>query len=401
MREHRAKLSTLFLIVFIDLIGFGMVIPILPLYAEKYRPSPVLFGLLMASYSLAQFLFAPVLGRLSDRVGRRPILLLSLLGAALGYFTLGIERSLGMLFAARIIAGTAGANISTAQAVIADITGPEGRAKGMGIIGAAFGLGFILGPAFGGILVEVRPWLPGIAAASTSLVAFVMTLLFLPETLDPASRAQAEHAPFNFRRLVEAMSHRYLGLCLAMVFLVVFGFSNFEATFAQYFSHRFGLTARAISFLLVYFGIVSALVQGGLIGRLAKRFGEARLLATGTLIACAMLAMIPHGENLRVVAGLLAAMAFGVGISNPALSSLTSRLVDPDEVGGVMGIFQALSSLGRIFGPFCGQLAFGSLGPGWPMRLGSAVMVIAGLLAVVLAARLRAHRGPGGGRVFS
>jgi multidrug resistance protein len=389
VREHRAKLSTLFLIVLIDLVGFGMVIPILPLYAETYRPSPVVFGLLMASYSLMQFLFAPVLGRLSDRVGRRPILIVSLAGACVGYLMLGLAGSLSMLFVSRVIAGISGANISTAQAVIADITGPETRAKGMGIIGAAFGLGFILGPAFGGLLVGIRPWLPGVAASGTSLIALGMTLLLLPETLNPDSRDRAAHAPFNVRRLRDALAHPFLGLCLAVVFLLVLAFSAFEVTFAQFFSHRYALSPRGVSFLLVYIGVVGAIVQGGLIGMLVRRFGEPRLVTEGTVFVAAGLGALPYLGGLGLSGAILAVMAFGLGIANPSLSSLASRLVDPDEVGGVLGIFQSLSSLGRIAGPFTGQLAYGMIGPAWPMHLGAVIMLCAGLASFLLAYRLR------------
>ncbi len=192
LKEHRAKIGIVFLIVFIDLVGFGIVIPILPLYAEEYGPSPVIFGLLMASFSIMQFIFAPILGRLSDRIGRRPVLLVSLVGSAVGYVLFGIAGSMGMLFASRIIDGISGGNISTAQAVIADITGPEDRAKGMGIIGAAFGLGFILGPAIGALLVTVAPWMPGIAAAVASLIAFLAGSD--PSPGDPRHRGEARGA---------------------------------------------------------------------------------------------------------------------------------------------------------------------------------------------------------------
>ena len=216
LQEHRAKIGIVFLIVFIDLVGFGIVIPILPLYAEEYGPSPVIFGLLMASFSIMQFLAAPILGRLSDRIGRRPVLLVSLLGSAVGYVLFGIAGSLAMLFASRIIDGISGGNISTAQAVIADITAPEDRAKGMGIIGAAFGLGFILGPAIGALLVTIAPWLPGIGAAVASLIAFVLVLIRLPETLDTEARREARRHPLNLGSLVEALSHPRVGLCLVM-----------------------------------------------------------------------------------------------------------------------------------------------------------------------------------------
>lgn len=187
MTSHTAKLSTVFVIVFIDLIGFGIVIPILPIYAEAFGPSAVELGLLMASFSAMQFIFAPILGRLSDRVGRRPVLLVSMVGSAVGYVMFGFAGSMAMLFASRIIDGISGGNISTAHAVIADITSPEDRAKGMGLLGAAFGLGFILGPAISGLLLQFGTWLPGVAAAVASMIAFTMVLFFLPETLDPLS----------------------------------------------------------------------------------------------------------------------------------------------------------------------------------------------------------------------
>lgn len=398
MREHRAKLGTVFLIVFIDLVGFGMVIPLLPLYAERFRPDPWVFGLLMASYSLMQFLFAPILGRLSDRYGRRPVLLVSLMGASLGYAVFAVADSLPLLFFSRIVAGICGANISTAQAVIADITGPEQRAKGMGIIGAAFGLGFILGPAFGGLLVGLQPWLPGAGAALTSLAALAMTWFLLPETLAPESQDHAAHEPFSAARLVAALRHPQLGSCLVIVFLLVFAFSNFEVTFAQFFSHRFDLSPQRVSFLLVYLGLVGAVVQGGLIGPLVRRFGEAKLVTTGALLVAAGLGLLPEVPSLAVAGSVLALLALGMGISNPSLSSFASKAVDPDEVGGVMGIFQSLSSLGRIAGPFCGQIAYGDMGPSWPARIGAVMMLLAAGFALALAVRVGRAGATGGSR---
>ncbi len=391
MREHRAKLAVLFLIVFVDLIGFGMVIPLLPLYAETFAPSPVTLGFLMASFSAMQFLFAPILGRLSDRFGRRPILLLSLAGGIAGYLLLGFAASLPMLFAARIVAGIAGANISTAQAVIADITGPEGRARGMGIIGAAFGLGFILGPAFGGLLYDaLGPGAPGIGAAATTALAFALTWFLLPETLDPTRRDRATHEPFDLGRLQRALSHPCLGLVLLIYFAATTAFSGFEVTFAQYFSHRYALGAREVSYLLVGIGLVGVIVQGGLIGRLAKRFGESKLVASGLLITGVSFGFAPYAPSLALAAATLGAMAVGVGITNPSLSALASELADPDEVGGVLGIYQGLASLGRIVGPFAGELAYGEFGPRWPMRLASLMFLACAVTALLMVSRKRA-----------
>ena len=390
MREHRAKLGVLFLIVFVDLVGFGMVIPLLPLYAETFKPSPLALGFLMASFSAMQFIFAPVLGRLSDRFGRRPILLTSLAGGVAGYLLLGFAASLPMLFVSRIVAGIAGANISTAQAVIADITGPEGRARGMGVIGAAFGLGFILGPAFGGLLYEhFGPGAPGLGAAATSAVALVLTWFLLPETLDPNQRDRAAHEPFTIARLGRALTHPCLGLVLAIYFLTTAAFSGFEVTFAQFFSHKYAIGPKEVSYLLVGIGLVGAIVQGGLIGRLAGRFGETRLVAAGLVISGVCLGFVPYMPTLALSGVALGVMAIGVGITNPSLSALASELADPDEVGGILGIYQGLSSLGRIVGPFAGELAYG-VGPPWPLRLASLAFLACAVAALVLLARRRA-----------
>jgi multidrug resistance protein len=389
VREHRAKIGIVFLIVFIDLVGFGIVIPILPLYVEEYGPSPVVFGLLMASFSIMQFLFAPILGRLSDRVGRRPVLLVSLVGSAIGYVLFGIAGSLGMLFASRIIDGISGGNISTAQAVIADITGPEERAKGMGLIGAAFGLGFIFGPAIGALLVTVKPWLPGFAAAGASMVAFVLVLTMLPETLDPRAKNEARRHTFGLKSLAEALSHPVVGLCLLMVFATIFAFANFETTFAQFAKLRFGFSMSTIAWLFVYAGVLGAIVQGGLIGRLSRRFGEARLIAVGTFLSFLALGFLPYVPGQGPLLAVLAVLAFGQGIAHPSLSALTSKLVRADEVGGVMGVYQGMSSLARIVAPFWAEVVYGTLGFEWPFRTGSVFMGLACATAVLTLIRLR------------
>ncbi len=389
MKEHRAKIGIVFLIVFIDLVGFGIVIPILPLYAEEFRPSPVTFGLLMASFSIMQFVFSPILGRLSDRFGRRPVLLISLLGSAVGYVLFGVAGSLGMLFASRIIDGISGGNISTAQAVIADITGPEDRAKGMGLIGAAFGLGFILGPAIGGVLVSIAPWMPGAAAATASLIAFLLVLTRLPETLDPEARDEARLHPLNLQSLARALSLPLIGFCLVLVFLTIFAFANFETTFAQYAKLRFAFTTSTIAWLFAYAGLLGAVVQGGLVGRLSKRFGEGRLIVAGTLLSFLALGFLPSAPSLGPLLAILAVLALGQGIAHPSLSALTSKLVRPDEVGGVMGVYQSISSLARIVGPFWAEVVYGKLGSAWPFRTGSVFMLMACAVAVVMLSRLR------------
>jgi len=346
-------------------------------------------GLLMASFSVMQFLFSPILGRLSDRVGRRPVLLISLLGSAVGYVLFGIGGSLAILFASRIIDGISGGNISTAQAVIADITTEEDRARGMGLIGAAFGLGFIFGPAIGALLVQVGPWAPGAAAATTSLVAFFLVYFKLPETLDPRVGSAARRRPLNLASLVRALSHPMVGFCLVIVFCVIFAFSNFEVTFAQFAKLRFDLDMSKIALLFVYAGIMGAIVQGGLVGRLSKRFGEARLVVFGTLSSFVALGFLPYAGSLSGILIWLALLALGQGLASPSLSSLTSKLVDTDEVGGVMGVYQSFSSLGRILGPFWAEIAYGELGYEWPYRTGSLFMLVAAIAGIMMFMRLR------------
>jgi DHA1 family tetracycline resistance protein-like MFS transporter len=389
LRQHRATLGIVFLIVFIDLVGFGIVIPFLPLYAEEYGPSPLVFGLLMASFSLMQFVFAPILGRLSDRYGRRPVLLVSLVGSVLGYLLFAFAGSIAMLFLSRIIDGISGGNISTAQAVIADITDEQDRAKGMGLIGAAFGLGFICGPGIGGLLADVATWLPGVAAATTSAIAFVLVLVRLPETLDPTTRDSARARRFGLRSLSEALSHPVVGLCLIMIFLIIFAFANFETTFAQFGRLRFQLSTSQIGWLFVYAGVLGAVIQGGLAGALARRFGEGPLVAAGTFLSFLALGFLPYVSQQRWLLVTLALLAVGHGIAAPSLSALTSKLVTRDEVGGVMGVYQSLSSLGRVVGPFWGELVYGLLGFAWPYRTGSVFMLAASMVGVVMLIRLR------------
>ena len=371
-------------------MGFGIVIPILPLYGERFGPSGLTLGLLMASYSAMQVLFAPILGRISDRVGRRPVLLVSLVGSVIGYLLFGFAGSMTVLFISRIIDGISGGNIATAQAVIADITGPEDRAKGMGIIGAAFGLGFIVGPAVAALLVDIQPWLPGVAAAVTSSVAFLLVFFKLPETLPPEARSTKSRShplsPASLRQTIGL--HPLLVFCFTTVLLVIFAFSNFETTFAQFAKADHGLRMSQIGWLFVYAGVLGAIVQGGLVGRLVKVFGERKLLVAGLVIAALAVGSVPYPAGIPALMVILAFYALGQGLIQPSLTSLTSKLVEPDEVGGVMGIYQAFSSLARIIGPLWAEIAFHA-GTAWPFRSAAVAYAIALGVTAVVARRLR------------
>ncbi len=385
----------LFLIVFIDLVGFGVIIPLLPFFAEHFAASPATVGLLMATYSLGQFIAAPFWGRTSDRVGRRPILLITLAGGALSYVVLGYADSLWMLFLARALGGFMAGNISTAFAYIADITTAENRAKGMGVIGAAFGLGFIAGPAIGGILAGPDPLnanfqLPALAAAGLSLTALVMAIFMLKESLSDelrrslAGKSRARRAQ-QFR---QALARPNLGLMIGLSFLATFVFAGMETTFAMWSERRFDWGPQQNGYLFAFVGILSAIIQGGLIGRLVNRFGETGLVVQGAAaLAIGMLA-IPFANSLAALLAAMAIVAYGFSVINPTLNSLISLQVGPEEQGGIMGASRSATTMARVVGPVWAGMLFAVLGMDWPYFAGAAVMlVVAGLSLKKLKAR--------------
>ncbi len=377
MPAPRRTLSTLFLIVFTDLVGFGIVIPLLPLYAEHFQPPAWVFGLLMAAYSAMQFIFSPILGRLSDRVGRRPVLLISLAGSVAGFVLFALAHSLAWLFASRLLAGICGGNIATAQAVIADTTPPEKRAHGMGLIGAAFGLGFIAGPALAGLLAPLGMGVPGWGAAACSSVAWVMTLLFLPETRPASSEPSPAARASGFARLAAGFRNPALAPLIAIGFLVVTGFAAFEVTFAQFLHDRMALPHSGVSFMFVYVGILAAAVQGGLVGRATRRFGETKLVFGGLTCTAVGLVLLASAHHLATVLAVLPVLSLGAGLANPSLSSLVSRHAAAGEQGTALGAYQGAASLARVVGPFAAELALGRWGVAAPQVGAAALAIIA------------------------
>jgi multidrug resistance protein len=353
----RSPLLVIFVTVFIDLIGFGIVIPVLPFYVEgtKFNASPSTVGLLFASYSVMQLLFTPILGRMSDRYGRRPILLVSLLGTGVGFLILGTATTLWMLFAGRIIDGISGGNISTAQAYIADVTTPEERAKGMGLIGAAFGLGFIFGPAIGGILSRWGTSVPFLFASGLAFSNAALLYFTLPETVTPDHPARESAAGANrWAQLGRALKQSRLALILVIYFLFVTAFSIMTTTFGLFTMYRFGYDAHDTGWLFVFVGVIGATIQGGLMGRLVKRFGEMPLVVAGALLFSASLFFIPLTGPQTGLATLLlvgATFAIGNGLATPALTGLASKSAGRGEQGGVLGVTQSVASLSRTVGP--------------------------------------------------
>ena len=382
-----SPLVVIFITVFIDLIGFGIVIPLAPFYAEHFGASAFTVGMLQASFSLMQLLFAPFWGRLSDRIGRRPVILIGLFGSAACYLLFGLAESLTVLFIARMLAGIAGANIATAQAYVADVTTQENRAKGMGMIGAAFGLGFIFGPAIGGVLSGFGPTVPLLFAAALSFVNFVAAWFVLPESRKPAAEVRARVS--RFRALSEAVTLPGLPYLLLIFFLVTAAFSSFEATFALFGEKHFGFTPSNIGYVFAFVGIVLTVVQGGLVGRMARRFGEPRLVPFAILMLAAGLALLPVARTIPMLLVACALLAVGSGFNNPSISSLISRISSADEQGGILGVSQSVSSLARIIGPFVGGAVYQRFGSTAPFGGASAVMLVAFVVSLFSIARMR------------
>ena len=375
--KRQASLGILFLVVFVDLLGFGMVIPVMPIYAEHLGASEAATGWLSTGYSLMQFVFAPIWGRLSDRVGRRPVLLVSIAMTAMAFLLYGLAGSFVVLLVSRLFAGAATANIAIAQAYVADVTTPEGRAKGMGMIGAAFGLGFVFGPAVGGLLAGYSLAAPGLAAAALSLLNLVGAFFLLPE---PAEHKAASRSRGRFEALRDEFRKPGIRRILFIYLVVTLAFSAMEATYAFLAQRHFGLAERHVSWVFTYIGVIVVLVQGGLIGPLTRRFGEKRLLVAGSVLQGAALAALPFATGVPGLLLATAPLAFGSGIATPSIMSLLSRYSRAEDQGGTLGIGQSASALGRIIGPLAGTTSFAAWNAA-PYLGGAALMAVGAAVA--------------------
>ena len=354
----RSPLIVILTTVFIDLVGFGIVIPVLPFYAEgtKFNATPRMVGLLFASYSIMQLIFSPILGSLSDKYGRRPVLLLSIIGTGIGFLILGFAETLPMLFLGRILDGITGGNISTAQAYIADITTKENRATGMGLIGAAFGVGFVFGPAIGGILSRWGIYVPFLFAAGLCFANAILCYFRLPETVTAQRPAKTRAARGRgFSQLFSALKEPSLAFVLTIYFLFIVSFSIMTSSFSFYTMFRFGYDAQHTGLLFAYVGVIAIIIQGGLIGRLVKRFGEMPLVIVGALCFAISLFAVPFvGPAAGGLAGLLVGggvFSMGNSLATPALMALASKSAPPDQQGSILGVMQSVASLARALGP--------------------------------------------------
>jgi MFS transporter, DHA1 family, tetracycline resistance protein len=396
-------MAILFLIVLFDLVGFGFVIPLLPFYGLHFGGTAAEVTWLMACYSLAQLFFSPLLGRLSDRLGRRPVLLVSLAFSIAAYIWLGLADALWMLFAARLLAGAGAGNIAAAQAYITDVTSPEARAKGMGMIGAAFGLGFTIGPWIGGQLAGSDPTTaalarPAFAAAGMSALAFVLVLALLKESLPPEAR-HASAGPGRWQLARQVLARPTLRKLLVLFFATISAFAAMETTFALWANDAFNWGPQQVGYIFLFVGLVLVVVQGLLIGPLSRRFGEARLVLAGAALIAAGLAGTPFALSLPRLLVVTALLALGMGLLNPSMNSLISRQAGSDERGGVMGVSQSAGSLARIVGPLIAGPLFALLGRDAPYYAGAVVMAGVVLLALRLPRERRALAGAEPGRV--
>lgn len=377
--HSKTALLTVFLAVLIDLMGFGIVLPLLPFYASVFQASAIQIGLLYSIYSFAQLIFSPIWGSLSDRIGRRPIMLISTFGASLAYLVFGLAHTLSLLFMSRLIAGIMGGNISTAQAYVADVTTHEDRAKGMGLIGAAFGIGFVMGPAISTILihpkfldffhiVEANKFsVPGFFAAFLSFCSFLLVLFKLPETrkkVDNQELKVIKLSVFSVKFWKSIAAERkdehdvLFPLLVLSVFLLSFAQASLYSSFPMFCSQWLNLSEEQVGMLFVYMGIIAAIIQGGLIKTLTQKFGEKNLFLTGNMILVFGFIGLPFAQSAGQLILALSVMSIGGSLNLPTLNSLVSKAAKPNQVGAVMGTSQGISSLGRVIGPTWGGFLF-------------------------------------------
>src|ERR1700722_2769591 len=374
----KSPLATILLVVFVDLIGFGMIIPILPLYAKSFQAEEWQIGLLLGCYSFMQFLASPVLGYISDRIGRKPVLLVSLIGSVIGYAVMANAHSLTMLFIARIIAGICGASVGTAAAYIADITPAENRSRRMGLIGAAFGVGFVLGPAIGGILSHFWTVAPFWFGAGLAFLNAIAVLLFLPEPEKHVKRSEVSTPVAADAGNQTALDG--IALLVVTYFVAIAGFAIVTMIYPQVLDRRFTLNTSQISMVFVFLGLVGAFIQGGAIGRLAKRFGDYKLAGAGLLLMAISMLLMPLAQNMGLFLLFTFGLAVGNSLAQPTLMAMASQLAATTAQGRVIGTVQSAGSLGRVVGPLSGGVMLGWDRPGPVLAYGNTPFLLGGIV---------------------
>lgn len=377
--KNRALL-TIFLIVFIDLLGFGIILPLLPYIAEKYQATPLQIGFLTAAYSIFQLISAPFLGRLSDRYGRKKLLIISQLGSVIGYLILAFAHNLFLLFLSRLIDGVTGGNISIAQAYIADITNKKNRARGMGLIGAAFGLGFIFGPALGGILSKISFSTPAFFAAFIGLSTVLTTSLFLKETVVKEKIKQPAKTRLSLSGTLSEIK-KLLGLSpinnlIITFFILNTAFSLATGIFALWSERTFKFDASKNGFLFTYIGVLAVIFQTQLLPWVNKKFSERKILFMALFFLFIGIALMPIVKQPSLLLIILFFLSLGNSLANPTIQALVSENVVKEEYGKILGLLQSAGSLGRIFGPIIGGVIFQTIGKDAVFYLGGVLIII-------------------------
>lgn len=384
-------MAVLFGVVFIDLVGFGILMPLIPFYAERLGASPALITLIVASHSLAQFVFAPVWGRLSDRIGRRPVLAVSMLGHAAAYLLLANAATLWLMLFSRILSGATSANLSTAFAYASDMSTPEDRAAALGKISAAFGLGVATGPILGGLLAgggdiaSANLARPAVVAAGVSLLSFFSILVFLPESRAPASPAAVKAKEGVFAPLADGA----IRAALVLVVVVVLCMAMRESILALWANHQLRLSAALLGVVFAYNGAVIAVLQFFFIGRLAQRFGELRLLQSAIVLLALSWLLLTQVEGIESLLIAMTLSAIGTGLFQTTIATVLSRIAPEDKRGSTMGLYQSSNSIARFTGQAGAGSLYGGIGVNAPFLIGAAAMLPAFALSMLVARRLR------------
>jgi len=386
LEMKKSPLVVLFFTVFIDLVGFGIVLPLLPTYAKDIGATPLEIGLIAASFSVMQFFFSPIWGAKSDQIGRRPIILISVAASAISYLIFSQADTVALLLISRILAGIGSANISATQAYITDVTDSTNRSKAMGMIGAAFGLGFVLGPPLGGFLKTFYGIsMVGYVAAALTFLDLILAFIFLPESLKE-KKPKAKVQLFNFDKMLDAFKRPAVSRIMITNFLFLFAFVNMQVSAALLWKEYFSVTDQSIGYLFAIVGVISVFVQGFLIGKLTKKYGERKVFLLGNMIMAVGLICIPYTptDSLFTI-GLffLGMLAIGNGLVVPIGSSLISLYTPNHEQGEVLGVFQSVGSFARILGPFSGSLLYG-IEIHSPYLVGGALVIVGSLIASTL-----------------
>lgn len=383
-QQRKGPLFLMALTILIDFTGFGLILPLLPFWAQRLGANPVGVGLILTVYALAQFIFTPLLGRLSDRYGRKPIIFASLLIEGASLALSAIAWSLPILLLARFIGGLGASNIGSAQAVVSDVTTPQERAKGMGLIGASIGLGFVIGPALGGVLAPLGPAVPFWAATGVAALNAVLVLLFLPETLNRQDVAgKSAHARGRLLAGITDVLHYPVVVRLIVINLIfTIAFTAMEAIFPLFTQHTFRWGAAQNGYIFTYVGIIIVIMQGGLVGQLVKRWKEQAIMIAGLVMLAVGLILLAFSTQLAILLIALGILSAGDGAVTPLVSTLLSFASPAEAQGETLGLAQGVGGLGRIVGPVAAGSAYAFGGPATPFITGGILVLLAAALAI-------------------